>query len=104
MSADLSSGSAAQNGVGGLVLGELLRRNASFVPSKAAFIYCQQTDRVVVTYCQLNLVANSFANALRAAGIEKGRGGVPIPQQHRAGRRDGGAVKTGAIAMPLNFR
>jgi acyl-CoA synthetase (AMP-forming)/AMP-acid ligase II len=88
-----------------LVLGDILRRNASVVPHKPAYVYRHGGDRTLVTYGELNERANQVANALLAAGVARGDR-VALLMRNNADMPVilWGVVKAGAVAMPLNFR
>jgi fatty-acyl-CoA synthase len=89
----------------GLVLGDILRRNAAVVPERPAYVYRHDGHRTEVTYRELEERSNRVANAILGSGVAPGdrvaflsrnNSVLPIAMW--------GAVKAGCIAMPLNFR
>jgi acyl-CoA synthetase (AMP-forming)/AMP-acid ligase II len=89
----------------GLLLGDILRRNATYHPGKTAYVMRAPGERVAVTYGEFDQRANRLANAFGALGIARGarvailmRNNVHYPIVYFA------ILKLGAVAVPLNFR
>jgi fatty-acyl-CoA synthase len=88
-----------------LLLGEILRRAAAVVPDRPATIFRDGDRREVVTFGQLDVRANRFAHVLMAHGVEHGdRVAVLMFNNTEWGAVFFGALKRGAVAVPVNAR
>ncbi|HOV80249.1 MAG TPA: AMP-binding protein [Bacillota bacterium] len=86
---------------------EMLSRNARMYPDETALIECEPSEnrRREITWLEFETLSNKLANVLLARGVEKGDRVVLLmmnclewlPVYF-------GILKTGALAVPLNFR
>jgi long-chain acyl-CoA synthetase len=84
-------------------------RNVGMIPTMAADRYGERTALsfmgVEKSYSELEAEANQLANGLAELGVEPGdRVGLYIPNEPLFPVAYYGAIKTGAIAVPLNLR
>jgi len=89
----------------GLLLGDILRRNAATVPYKTAYVLRSGGDRIAVSYAEFDRRANQLANAF--ARMEIGRGervGILMRNNAHYPVVYFALLKLGAVAIPLNFR
>lgn len=83
-----------------LLLGDLLRRNASVRPDKVALIY----EGKKMTFQQLNSLVNRFANTLISVGVKRGdRIGLLLTNSHLYEVSYFASIKIGAIMVPICF-
>ena len=84
-------------------LGSLLSKRAFLSPEREAYVGSHSPERL--TFAQLNERANRVANALLAAGIEKGeRVGLLLMNSAEFMEAYFALAKIGAVVVPLNWR
>src|SRR5659263_348941 len=77
----------------------LLRRTAERVPDRTALVFFGATT----SYAELDRAADQFAHALRGMGVRKGdRVSLHLPTSPAFVIAFMGAVRAGAIAVPMN--
>lgn len=89
-------------GVNTIHLGAMLRRTAARAPGHAAFV---SHEGHVISYGELELKSNRFANGLRALGFEKGRHAATLSLNSlELLVAFFGILKAGGMIVPLNVR
>ena len=84
-------------------LGLLLSKRAFLSPEREAYVGSHSPERL--TFAQLNARANQVANALLAAGVEKGeRVGLLLMNSAEFMEAYFALAKIGAVVVPLNWR